>query len=74
MLSGARRGAETLQVRLLGGLEVVRGCVQRPLPASRKTRGLIAYLALARARAGEKIFAIYFGMMFPIPGGNCGGA
>ena len=45
MLSGAR--AETLQVRLLGSLEVVRGGVQRPLPASRKTRGLIAYLALA---------------------------
>jgi DNA-binding SARP family transcriptional activator/Flp pilus assembly protein TadD len=47
MLSGARRDAETLQVQLLGGLGVVRGGVQRPLPASRKTRGLIAYLALA---------------------------
>jgi DNA-binding SARP family transcriptional activator/tetratricopeptide (TPR) repeat protein len=47
MFSGARRDVETLQVRLLGGLEVVRGGVQRPLPASRKTRGLIAYLALA---------------------------
>jgi DNA-binding SARP family transcriptional activator/Flp pilus assembly protein TadD len=47
MFSGARRDAETLQLRLLGGLELVRGGVQRPLPASRKTRGLIAYLALA---------------------------
>lgn len=36
-----------LQIRLLGDLEVVRRGVRQPLPASRKTRGLIAYLALA---------------------------
>jgi len=36
----------TLEIRFLGDLEVVRdGCVQ-PLPPSRKTRALLAYLAL----------------------------
>jgi DNA-binding SARP family transcriptional activator len=41
------RGAAPLELRLLGRLCVVRGGVAVPLPASRKVRALIAYLALA---------------------------
>jgi len=36
-----------LEICLLGGLEVVREGIRQPLPASRKTRGLLAYLALS---------------------------
>ena len=36
-----------LEIRLLGTLEVIRGGRRQLLPASRKTRGLLAYLALA---------------------------
>ena len=35
-----------LELRVLGGLEVIRGDATLPLPPSRKTRGLLAYLAL----------------------------
>jgi DNA-binding SARP family transcriptional activator/tetratricopeptide (TPR) repeat protein len=35
-----------LSLRVLGDLEVIRGGVVQPLPPSRKTRGLLAYLAL----------------------------
>jgi TolB-like protein len=37
-----------LEIRVLGGLEVVRDGVPVTLPPSRKTRALLAYLALAR--------------------------
>jgi DNA-binding SARP family transcriptional activator/tetratricopeptide (TPR) repeat protein len=36
-----------LEIRLLGTVEVIRGGRRQLLPASRKTRGLLAYLALA---------------------------
>jgi DNA-binding SARP family transcriptional activator len=36
-----------LEIRLLGRLEVLRDGRQQALPASRKVRGLLAYLALA---------------------------
>ena len=39
-----------LEIRVLGGLEVVRDGVPATLPRSRKTRALLAYLALARGR------------------------
>jgi TolB-like protein len=39
-----------LEIRVLGGLEVVRDDVPATLPPSRKTRALLAYLALARGR------------------------
>ncbi len=35
-----------LQLRVLGDLEVIRGTQVLELPPSRKTRGLLAYLAL----------------------------
>jgi DNA-binding SARP family transcriptional activator len=43
----ARSNGDSLEIRVLGSLEVVRGGQLRPLPASRKTRALLAYLALA---------------------------
>jgi DNA-binding SARP family transcriptional activator/tetratricopeptide (TPR) repeat protein len=47
-MSGAtERGNEGLEIRVLGCLKVIRQGSPRPLPASRKTRGLLAYLALA---------------------------
>jgi len=36
-----------MRVRMLGKLHLARGGKDRPLPASRKVRGLLAYLALA---------------------------
>ncbi len=39
-----------LEIRVLGGLEVVRDGVPATLPPSRKTRALLAYLALTRGR------------------------
>jgi DNA-binding SARP family transcriptional activator/TolB-like protein/Flp pilus assembly protein TadD len=45
--AGKTRAAATLQVRLLGPLTISRGGVAVALPASRKLRALIAYLALA---------------------------
>src|SRR4029077_12548815 len=47
--SGAKEFA-VLEIRVLGGLEVVRDGVPATLPRSRKTRALLAYLALARSR------------------------
>ena len=35
-----------LKLRVLGNLEVIRGDAVLDLPPSRKTRGLLAYLAL----------------------------
>jgi DNA-binding SARP family transcriptional activator len=36
-----------LRLRVLGDLEVIRGETVLELPPSRKTRGLLAYLALS---------------------------
>jgi DNA-binding SARP family transcriptional activator len=47
MLFTAQRGDGDLEIRLLGSVEVVRHGRPQPLPASRKTRALLAYLALA---------------------------
>ena len=42
----AEPAGEALQINLLGSLEVLRNGRRYPLPASRKTRGLLAYLVL----------------------------
>jgi DNA-binding SARP family transcriptional activator len=42
----AQLAGEALQINLLGSLEVLRNGRRYPLPASRKTRGLLAYLVL----------------------------
>jgi DNA-binding SARP family transcriptional activator len=47
MRARERRSGDGLEIRLLGSLEVVRNGQPQPLPASRKTRALLAYLALA---------------------------
>ena len=44
MLSGSQTMAR-LELRLLGGVEVIRAGIALPLPASRKARALLAYLA-----------------------------
>jgi DNA-binding SARP family transcriptional activator len=38
-----------LEIRVLGGLEVIRDGAPATLVASRKTRALLAYLALTRS-------------------------
>lgn len=43
----ASGGGPGLRVRTLGALAILRGGVAQPMPASRKVRGLFAYLALA---------------------------
>jgi DNA-binding SARP family transcriptional activator len=45
----ARPVAKGIEIRLLGNLQVVRDGVARPLPASKKTRALLAYLAATAA-------------------------
>jgi len=47
---GAAKEFAVLEIRVLGGLEVVRDGVPASLPPSRKTRALLAYLALAPGR------------------------
>jgi DNA-binding SARP family transcriptional activator len=44
---GRSGGGRSIQVRLLGPLTIARGGRTLPLPASRKVRALVAYLALA---------------------------
>ena len=46
MTSGNVSEAGTLQLRFLGEMELLRGATRLELPPSKKTRGLLAYLAL----------------------------
>ena len=46
--AGRGRERHVLEVRVLGELEVVRDGAPVTLPHSRKTRALLAYLALTR--------------------------
>ena len=46
--SGSAQGEPALRVQLLGPLTVFQDGAQLPLPASRKVRALLAYLALAQ--------------------------
>ncbi len=49
-------GTETLQIRLLGGMEVVRGGEPLVLPPSKKTRALLVYLVMTgRAHRRERL-------------------
>jgi DNA-binding SARP family transcriptional activator/pimeloyl-ACP methyl ester carboxylesterase len=48
--------AQALEIRILGELEVLRDGEPVPLPASRKTRGLLAYLVMTgRAHRRERL-------------------
>jgi DNA-binding SARP family transcriptional activator len=51
--AAAENAVGRLTVRLLGPLVVARGSTVLPLPASRKARGLLAYLAVARQGVGR---------------------
>jgi TolB-like protein/Tfp pilus assembly protein PilF len=46
--AGCCKELAVLEIRVLGGLEVIRAGVPATLPPSRKTRALLAYLALTR--------------------------
>ena len=49
-------GTETLQIRLLGGMEVTRGGEPLVLPPSKKTRALLVYLVMTgRAHRRERL-------------------
>src|SRR5207249_12282112 len=59
---GARKAA--LQVRVLGSFAVLRHQTRLPLPRSKKTRALLAYLAVtARAHSRDRLCA----MFWPVP-------
>ena len=52
-----------LQLRVMGDLEVIRGDAVLELPPSRKTRGLLAYLALREGGvcAREQLVGLLWG-------------
>ena len=53
--------AKSLEVHLLGGLEVRRGGAPAPLPPSKKTRALLAYLAATgRAHSREHLCGMFW--------------
>ena len=57
-------GKATLQVRVLGSLAVLRQQTRLALPRSKKTRALLAYLAVtARAHSRDRLCA----MFWPVP-------
>src|SRR5262245_51617012 len=52
---------QALEIRTLGGLDVVRDGITASLPASRKTRALLAYLAVtARAHRRERLCELFW--------------
>ena len=54
----------TLQVRVLGSFAVLRDQTRLPLPRSKKTRALLAYLAVTdRAHSRDRLCA----MFWPVP-------
>jgi DNA-binding SARP family transcriptional activator/pimeloyl-ACP methyl ester carboxylesterase len=57
-------GKATLQVRVLGSFAVLRHQARLPLPRSKKTRALLAYLAVTgRAHSRDRLCA----MFWPVP-------
>jgi DNA-binding SARP family transcriptional activator/pimeloyl-ACP methyl ester carboxylesterase len=53
--------AEHLTLRLLGEIELARGGKPLPLPASKKTRALLAYLAVtAKAHRRERLCSLFW--------------
>ena len=65
---------EAFPVRLFGPLAIARDGVPVVLPASRKLRALLAYLALAPHPVGGAGCANSCGMFRTILGANCAGA
>jgi pimeloyl-ACP methyl ester carboxylesterase/DNA-binding SARP family transcriptional activator len=60
----ATKGNELLRVSVLGNLAVSRHCMKMQLPPSKKTRALLAYLAVtARPHSRERLCA----MFWPVP-------
>src|SRR6185295_16269255 len=50
-----------LNIRLLGGIELSRGAVSVPLPQSKKTRALLAYLIMtARPHRRERLCSLFW--------------
>jgi len=57
----AMEGKDLLRVRVLGKLAVLRDCAEMQLPPSRKTRALLAYLAVtARAHSRNRLCAMFW--------------
>jgi pimeloyl-ACP methyl ester carboxylesterase/DNA-binding SARP family transcriptional activator len=53
--------APIVEIRVLGGLSVTRGGAEAPLPPSRKTRALVAYLAVAeRPQRRERLCEVFW--------------
>ena len=53
---GESAGADDVEIRVLGGLEVWRAGRRMPLPCSRKTRALLGYLVISgRAQSRERL-------------------
>ena len=53
--------APEVEIRVLGGLSVSRGGAEAPLPASRKTRALLAYLAVVeRPQRRERLCEMFW--------------
>jgi DNA-binding SARP family transcriptional activator len=48
VVAGVEMPVETIRIRMLGALSLVRDGTTLPLPASRKVRALLAHMALAR--------------------------
>jgi len=65
---------EGLQLQLLGEIALLRDGVELSLPASRKTRPLLAYLALNRNPTAARPCANCCGMTPMIPALPCCGA
>ena len=54
---------ESLRVSVLGGLAVWRDGAKLPLPPSKKTRALLAYLAVtARAQSRDRLCAMLWAL------------
>src|SRR5512143_4128982 len=54
-------GVVTLEIRLLGEMDIVRGGERLDLPPSKKTRGLLAYLALTgRPHRRERLCNLFW--------------
>ncbi|WP_298127035.1 BTAD domain-containing putative transcriptional regulator [Brevundimonas sp.] len=57
----AETDPERLQLRLFGPLQICRGGIDLPIPASRKTRAILGYLALTgRPVARQRLCELFF--------------
>ena len=69
----AMKGKELLRVSVLGSLAVLHHHMRMPLPPSKKTRALLAYLAVtARPHSRDRLCAMFWPVpMIRVP--RCGG-